>query len=190
MLDQSVNDPSLDPRKHGTSVSYGGDSGGTDSPSKSSISSPRDHSNNSGYSDMHSSPAQEDIDLVTIQAKHKLMVTLMEDVYTIFDSNWRADARTCATSTSGSSQNQPSQSSSSYPNVHSNTKKRMRGRESPPPDDSNSKRGRKSASNQHSRPYACPFHKYNPQKFTLNHDTGAIYRSCLGPGFSNVSQVK
>lgn len=40
------------------------------------------------------------------------------------------------------------------------------------------------------RPFACPFRKYDPYKYTLNSNTGTTYRSCLGPGFRPISHVK
>ena len=143
---------------------------------------------------MHSTPSPSNINLEMIEAKHRLMVILMKDVYAIFDPIWKTGSRTCTTTASGPSGTQSCQSSSSRPTAQKAGKRRMQGRESPPPDESNSKRGRNSVSGSRlpslNRMYACPFHKYDSRKYTLNHETGARYRCCPGPGFSNISQVK
>ena len=143
------------------------------------------------------SPSQSpcgSFDLRIVQAKHKLMVALMKEVYAMFDSGWKVGVRTCATSqqkTSGT-QAQPSKSEASL--VKKNAKKRMNDRDSSPPgDDDDGKRRKKddrdTVLQQQRRPFACPFHKYDPYKYSLDSDVGSKYRSCLGPGFKFVSHV-
>lgn len=149
-----------------------------------------------GYSDESPSPPLNGSNLLVIQAKHKLMVTLMQDVYAIFDEDWKVDPRTCTSTPSGSSGAQSSQTRSEAPSAYQKGKRRTQDRESSPPDNGNGngKRGRKEESDKgpqrQARPYACPFHKYDPRKYSLNNEAGTAYRSCMGPGFSCISHLK
>ena len=128
------------------------------------------------------------------EAKHELMVTLMKEVYAMFDSEWKVSARTCATSQQGSCGGQAQPSKLAAPRDGKNSKKRLKDRDSSPPGDDNGKRKKRDDPDaelqKQDRPFACPFHKYDPYKYSLNSDTGAAYRSCLGPGFTSISHVK
>ena len=70
----------------------------------------------------------------------------------------------------------------------------MQDRESPPPDakDEKKRKSRSSGSGDSGpeRLFACSFYKFNAQKYCSNSDTGTKYRSCAGPGFSKISQLK
>ena len=133
-------------------------------------------------------------DLKIAQAKHELIVTLMKEVYALFDTIWRIKVRTCAPSQQESSGTQSQPSKLETPWVGGTNKKRKKDRDSSPPGDGNDKRGKMDdpdAELQHQgRPFACPFRKYDPYKYTLNSNTGTTYRSCLGPGFRSISHVK
>ena len=128
------------------------------------------------------------------EAKHELIVTLMKEVYAMFGSEWKVSARTCAASQQGSSGGQAQPSKLTAPRDGKNSKKRLKDRDSSPPGDDNGKRKKRDEPDaelqKQGRPFACPFHKYDPYKYSLNSDTGAAYRSCLGPGFTSISHVK
>ncbi len=155
-----------------------------------------DHSprSRSCYLDQSLGLSPSDFHLVMLQAKHKLMVALMEDVYAIFDSKWKVDLRTCATNSSDSSGKHATQSKSEASGVHQKGKRRMKDRDSSPPGDGESKRGRRGVSAVGSqslnRQYACPFHKHDSQKYSTNIETGAKYRACMGPGFATIARLK
>ena len=140
------------------------------------------------------SPSPNKIDLIVIEAKHELIETLMKDVYAIFDSGWTHRPRTCAPMPSDSHGTQPSYPQGESSSASQKGKRRMQDRESPPPHDGNGKRRRRGGSSvgphRPNRPYACPFHKYDPRKYSLNGGTGATYRSCLGPGFTSIARLK
>jgi hypothetical protein len=38
--------------------------------------------------------------------------------------------------------------------------------------------------------FACPFHQYDPLKYSPNNLMGIKYRSCAGPGFKTIAKVK
>ena len=147
------------------------------------------------------SPSQSphaSFDLIIAQAKHEMMVTLMKEVYAMFDSEWKVSARTCAASQEGSSKGHAQPNKLAAPRDCENSKKRPKDREknrdSSPPGDDNGKRRKRddpeAGLQNQGRPFACPFNKYDPYKYSLNSDTGAAYRSCLGPGFTSISHVK
>ena len=143
------------------------------------------------------SPSQSpysSFDLNIAQAKHNLMVTLMKDVYAMFDSKWEGSVRTCATSGEQSSGGRAQSSKVETTRVAKGSKKRMKDRDSSPPGRGNGKREKKDdpdiGLHDQSRLLACPFHKHDPSKYCLNGDTGATYRSCPGPGFMCISHLK
>lgn len=152
-------------------------------------------STESDLSEDASSPSPENDAWLTVSyTKHLMMVSLMSDVYTIFNSQWKADFRSRigsqAASTSGYSQS----SNSRTPSSTGRGKRRLPDRDSPPPD-ANDEKKRKSRSTKtgdsgQERMFACFFYKYNAQKYCSNSDTGTKYRSCAGPGFSRISQLK
>ena len=122
------------------------------------------------------------------------MVNLMKEVYALFDAKWKVSARTCATSHQTPSGGKAQPSKPAAPRDGKNSKKRLKDRDFSPPGDDEGKRRKTDnpeveLQNQ-GRPFACPFHKYDPFKYSLNSDTGAAYRSCLGPGFTTISHVK
>ena len=133
-------------------------------------------------------------DLALAYARHRLIVSLMREVYAMFNSKWGPEIHTCTNSQAGYSSGQTNQSESQAESIRKNGKRRLEDRDSPPGDDNNIKRDKRDSNNPKAQdqglPYACPFHKYAPQKYCMNNDTGAMYRSCAGPGFSFVSHVK
>lgn len=141
------------------------------------------------------SPLPGELDLVTIQAKHELLVTLMKDVYGILGSLTEADIRTCAPSSHlGPSGTISHSSNSEKPDTSKNKKRQVRRHERPPGDDDDGKRRKKNGKDPESRDqsvrYACPFFKYNSAKYSTNNSTGMTYRTCTGPGFNAISRLK
>lgn len=136
----------------------------------------------------------DSFDLSIAQAKHDLMVTLMKEFYAIFDSRWKVSVQTCASSQQESSEVRPQSSKTEVPRVGKNSRKRKKDRDSSPPGDGNGRREKKDDSDSRlhhpSRPYACPFHKYDPYKYSLNDDTGAAYRSCPSHGSNSIAHLK
>ena len=133
-------------------------------------------------------------DLSIAQAKHELMVTLMKEVYAMFDSRWKASVQTCASSQEESSGVRAQSSKTEVARVGKNSRKRKKDRDSSPPGDNNGRREKKddtdSRLHHQSRPYACPFHKYDPYRYSLNGETGAAYRSCPSHGSISISHLK
>ncbi len=95
------------------------------------------------------------------------------------------------------------ESSSSLPNpnliaadksVRGKTKRRLYNRSPPPPgneggDMSDEGRPRRKHCGL-KRLFACPYYKHDKQKYSISTETGVLYRSCSGPGFRKVSDVK
>lgn len=139
-------------------------------------------------------PPYTGFNLQIVQAKHELMVTLMKEVYAMFDSGWKVNVQTCASSQQGSSGTQAPTSKREAPRLDKNPKKRKKDRDSSPPGDDDGKRKKRddpdAGLQNQCRLLACPFHKYDPYKYSLNSDTRAAYRSCQGPGFTSISYVK
>lgn len=135
-----------------------------------------------------------DFDLHIVQAKHELMVTLMKEVYAMFDSGWKLNVRTCANSQQGSSGTQAQPSKREAPSLEQNPKRRKKDRDSSPPGDDDGRRKKRkdpdAGLQNQGRPLACPYHKYDPYKYSLNSDTGAAYRSCLVFASTSISHVK
>ena len=135
-------------------------------------------------------------DFAMAQAKHELIVRLMKDVYAMFDLSRTTNVRMCGASGSDLSTTQSYQitTESSSGSSRRNGKRRMQDRGSPPPGDGNGKRRSRGGSDadaqSKSRPFACPMHKHDPHKYSLNSGRGAMYRSCLGPGFLRISRLK
>lgn len=140
-----------------------------------------------------SSP-ENDAWLTLAYAKHRMIVSLMRDVHAIFNSQWRIEFRSRTGSQPASTEADPRHSSSSTPSSVERGKRRKRDREShsPDPNDTKKKRTNSPTSGHGSRQrlLACCFYKNNPQKYCSNGDTGTKYRSCAGPGFSRISQLK
>lgn len=168
----------------------------TDSPipEPDSGASSRDSTESDSSEDITSLSPENDAWLTVASAKHRMMVSVMRDVYTIFNSQWRADLRSHTGSQAASTGTHSQQSSSRTPSSTGTGKRRMQDRDSDPPDaDGEKKRKIKSLTSgdgSQERLYACFFYKYNAQKYSSNSDTGTKYRSCAGPGFSKISQLK
>ena len=132
--------------------------------------------------------------MAMLKGKHQVMVALMKEVYAIFDSEFRYSPRTCPSNHTGEStlQSNPHHIEPSERGRESKqTNKRSWQGESSTSESGNLKRRRrKKYSAESERPYACPFHKYDPRKYSINHETGALYRSCMGPGFTEIHRVK
>ena len=142
------------------------------------------------------SPSQSpcgSIDLKILQAKHELMVTLMKEVYAMFDSKWKVGVRTCGTSQQRSSETHAQSSQLEASRGSKNAKRRLNDRDTPPPGEDNGKRKKnddhETVPQQPRRLLACPFRKYDPHKYSVNSHAGSKYRTCIGPGFKFVSQV-
>ena len=132
--------------------------------------------------------------LTMAHAKHQMMVYLMRDVYNIANFQGGADFRNRTGSQTAGTGAYPQSSSSAAPSSIGRGKRRMQDRESPHPDAKDEKkkksRSSKSGDSGPERLFACFFHKFNSQKYCSNNETGTKYRSCAGPGFSKISQLK
>ncbi len=136
---------------------------------------------------------QNDAWLAMSFAKHRMMVSLMRDVYSIFDPQWRAECRSRTGSQAADTGAYSQDSSSRTPSSIRKGKRRVDDRDSDPPDGDDKKKrkkdSQKSGDSGQGRLFACCFYKYNSQKYCSNSDTGTKYRSCAGPGFSKISQL-
>ena len=134
----------------------------------------------------------DSFDLSIAKAKHELMVTLMKEVYALFDTGWKV--RTCANSKQESSGTRAQSSRPEDSRVGKSSKKRMRDRDSSPPGDGDGKREKKDDPDirlhHQSRTFACPFHKHDPYKYSFNGDTGVVYRSCPTFGSASISHLR
>lgn len=137
---------------------------------------------------------ENDAWLTFAYAKHRMIVSLMSDFYAIFDPHWSGECNSRASSHSentGASSQISSSSKSSSPGWG---QKRMQDRDSHSPNGNDEKKRKtnlpKSRNGEQGRLFACCFYKYNAQKYCSNSDTGTRYRSCAGPGFSRISQLK
>ena len=132
--------------------------------------------------------------LLMAYSNHRMMVSLLKDVYSLFNTQWNVDLRSRAgsqtTSTGTSSQHSSSPTSSSTKRDN----RQMQDEDSDSPDANDEKKRRTNAgtirNSGQGRLLACCFHKYDAQKYCSNTDTGTKYRSCAGPGFSKISQLK
>lgn len=149
----------------------------------------------SDSSDDTASPSPEnDAWLTVTYVKHRMMVSLMRDVYAIFDPHWKSEVRSHAgdqaASTGAHAQNSISRALPST----GKGKWRLQDRDSPPPDGNDEKKRKTKSSNfgddGQERLFACCFHKHNAQKYCSNGDTRLKYRSCAGPGFRKISKLK
>ena len=132
--------------------------------------------------------------LLVAYSKHRMTVSLLKDVYGMFNPQWTTEIRSRAgsrtTSTGASSQHSSSPTSSST----NKGKRKVQDEDSETPDANDKKRRGTNAGtvrdSDQGRLYACCFHKFDAQKYCINTDTGPKYRSCAGPGFSKISQLK
>ena len=122
-----------------------------------------------------------------------MMVSLMRDVYAIFNPHWKAEVRSHAGNRAGSTGAHAQNSNSRIPPSAGKSKRRLQDRDSPPPNGNDEKKRKTkspSSGDDGQRLFACCFHKFNAQKYCSNDDTGSKYRSCAGPGFSKISKLK
>jgi hypothetical protein len=132
-------------------------------------------------------------DTLTIMAhaKHQLIATLMREVYTMFDPQWTANVRSHTKNQSGRSSS--GSQIECFPSAKAG-KRRMQEREDSPPGDGNSreeKRQRiKSQTQEPGLLFACPFNKFDPERYCPNPTSGAKFRSCIGPGFPSIARLK
>ena len=170
---------------------------------KSPNSPIREHDSRSGSEASPESDSSEDTSIASTEndpwltvayAKHRVMVSLMMDVYAIFNSQWRVGFRSQTGSQSASPDAYSQDSSSSKPSSTSSGKRKAQDEDCHPSDVHGEKKRKigspKSGNGHHGRLFACCFYKYNAQKYCSNSDTGTKYRSCAGPGFSKISQLK
>ena len=122
------------------------------------------------------------------------MISLMKDVYTIFNPHWKAEVRSHAGNRAASTGAHAQNSNSKTPPSTGKSKRQLQDRDSPPPDGNDEKKRKTKSSNLEGdgqeRLFACCFHKHNAQKYCSNGDTGSKYRSCAGPGFPKISTLK
>lgn len=139
---------------------------------------------------------EHDVKVFIAFAKHRLIASLMQDIYIMFDSQWNARARGHTASQSEYTSTQAQQMDTADQSSTKEGKRRMQDRDSPPPDDNDGKRKKASPKGSSSegkigRPLlACPFHKNDPLKYRANHESGIDFRSCAGPGFQTISRLK
>lgn len=149
----------------------------------------------SDSSEHTSSPSPEnDAWLMMAYTKHRIMVFLMREVYTLLDSQWSAELRSRTGSQESSSGACSQGSSTSTRTLPGNGKRKMEDRGSRSSDNNNNKKRKtdshRSEEGSQGRLFACCFHKNNAQKYCSNSETGTKYRSCAGPGFSKISKLK
>ena len=144
----------------------------------------------------HCSVSSSNYDQLSIAyAKHQMMVSLMQEVYAMFNFQWQANIRTRTRPKSRNSRSQLEASKSSNSSKENCSRNRVKHNREPSPDDSNNGKRRRSnptdaRESEPDQPFACPFHKYDPCKYCPNLDTGTKYRPCSGPGFSSISKLK
>ncbi|KAI9734354.1 MAG: hypothetical protein M1834_002460 [Cirrosporium novae-zelandiae] len=152
-------------------------------------------------SDTESTLSDEDDSINFIKAKGKLVQCLMKEFYNLLGQNDADSPHQHAPSTSASRSsargaNQPSQW---YPRGRSSGKRQIHDRDSSPPgDDEDDEDGRRKRRKSDSpidetderKLFACPFHKYDPKKYSCNDTTKIKYRTCAGPGFGSIARLR
>ena len=132
--------------------------------------------------------------LTVAYEKHRLMVSLMREVYTICISQWSTEFRSRGESQTGGTGASLQSSSSRTPSSTAKGKRKMDDQDSDSPDTNNNKKKRSNSANSDDvskeKLFACCFYKYNALKYCVNSETGMKYRSCAGPGFGKISQLK
>ena len=157
-------------------------------------SSTGDSTESDSSEDLSSHSLESEAWLLMAYAKHRMMVSLSKDVYSIFNSQWNADFKSRAGSQTASTSTSSPLSSSRTPSSTVRGKRKMQDRDSDLPDENDEEKRRTDAGTARDsgkgRFFACCFHKQNAQKYCSNSDTGTKFRSCAGPGFSRISQLK
>lgn len=148
-----------------------------------------------------SGSADDDEYLIVLLAKHKILASLMREVYSILGYN---PTETPGQSPSDAGEINGGPSSYQVDSEHGRSqnkggkgKKRALDRDSQPPDEDEND-GRKKRSGAEPDPlvdgdgrlYACPFFKYDPRKYNSNSSAGKKYRTCTGPGWENIARLK
>ena len=141
------------------------------------------------------SSSQSIPDLVRLRAKHDLLVSLMKDVYVLLDWTCEKQMRQCTSSSQErADKNNPSNHEIARHNSSLGSKKRKGRDETPPRDEEDGQKKRKVSSSRsdksHVMLFACPFHKYDNNRYQPSTESGNRYRSCTGPGFKTISHVK
>ena len=147
-------------------------------------------SDESQHSIIHNS-----FEIAVLHSRHQMMAKCMQEVYAIFDQLWAPNTRTHATSASDSGlQNSQSTESAVTSGGARGVKRRRGDRDTSPPDGRRRKRIDNSetplAVDDESQPFACPLHKYDPEKYSCNNITGSKFRACMGPGFPTIARLK
>lgn len=172
--------PQPPPREHET-LSING--------STSEITSPRDQESLSGSTD--DSCGSPDALTIMARAKHQLIANLMREVYTMFDPQWTANVRSHTKDQSGRSSS--GSQIECFPSARAG-KRRMQEREDSLPGDGNAREEKRQRVNPQAQEpglmFACPFNKFDPEKYCPNSTSGAKFRSCIGPGFPSISRLK
>lgn len=158
-------------------------SSGTRETSTASDESEGEDSNNTldTEEDMMSFPKRE-ASIAIAYAKHTIIANLMREVYSRFASPDSPLFRSCTTSCSGSpgASSNPGFSSRPLSQLSQGKafgKRLLEDRDlTPPGDDDRNKRRRdvtSTPSQNPKRPFACPFHKYDPRKYSINETSGS-----------------
>jgi hypothetical protein len=139
--------------------------------------------------------------VMVLLAKHKILASLMREVYSILGYN-PTETPGQSPSDAGEINARPSSYQKDAEHGRSQNKggkgkKRVRDRASQPPDeDENDGRKKRSRGEPDhlvdgdGRLYACPFFKYDSRKYNCNSSTVKKYRTCAGPGWSNIARLK
>jgi hypothetical protein len=143
---------------------------------------------------------EDDDELILLLAKHRLLIKLMKEFYSMFENSSEGVTQYSPTSANKATSISSSKSDNSghiQCSANQTGKRKFGDRDTTPPED-NEDDGRKrrchyppsSAPDSNYSLYACPFYKYDPHKYSTNNATGTIYRTCGGPGFHNISRLK
>ena len=134
-----------------------------------------------------------DAPIVVARAQHRLIASLMREVYSMFGTKWTDNVRAHAGHRSDSSFTGSQQKNTSSQKQEAK-KRRGQERDSTPPGHSSGEgRKRRCTEEPAQGPgllFACPFNKYDPEKYCPSSYDGAKFRSCIGPGFPTISRLK
>ena len=129
--------------------------------------------------------------------KHKVIVRPVADIYQMLGrqhgNNKREDTRRANAAANSSVQRNTS--GHGHQSALNQGKRRRRDAhlsESDEDEDVNKRRTRHPRRQplEDSRRLACPFNKFDSAKYSVNNETGVLYRTCMGPGCQKVSDVK
>ena len=133
--------------------------------------------------------------LELLHTKHLVLASLMREVHALFDPEWKADTRTCTQNGTGSSSGQtPSTNIQLCGSVNSHKRKHDDLDPEPPGDGEGGKRQKRRSKepfgNNPNGLYACPFNKFDPQRYSVNDITGTKYRTCWRPDFVSIARLR